>query len=148
MAEIITNIPLTYREDDGNLISPIKGKPVELDAEVANALKADGLAEDYSGGGGSSDFSTAEVTFINNSSYTCEFKLICITDDLSNGFSVLQNSTMETNVVLYQDNPTGGYLSNVESDGTVSMSFSGGVEDDGDEYFIVRGTGTVTIADA
>ena len=61
MAEIVTNIPLTYREASGDLISPIKGKPVELDAEVANALKADGLASDYSGGG-SGDLDIATVT--------------------------------------------------------------------------------------
>ncbi len=51
MANIITNIPLTYRETDGNLISPIKGKPTEVSEAVASDLKNAGLAEDYSGGG-------------------------------------------------------------------------------------------------
>lgn len=64
MANIITNIPLTYREPDGNLISPIKGKPTEVSEAVASDLKNAGLAEDYSGGGGG-DLSTASLT-INN----------------------------------------------------------------------------------
>lgn len=51
MANIITNIPLTYREPDGDLISPIKGKPTEVSEAVASDLKNAGLAEDYSGGG-------------------------------------------------------------------------------------------------
>lgn len=66
MADIITNIPLTYREADGDLISPVKGKPTSVPDAVANALKADGMASDASGGG-SGDFSTEEITIVNNS---------------------------------------------------------------------------------
>lgn len=56
------------REEDGNLISPVKGKPTELDSEIASALIGEGYAvEDSGGGGGSSDWSTATVAIgINN----------------------------------------------------------------------------------
>ncbi len=46
MANIVTNIPLTYREPDGDLISPIKGKPTEVSDNVATELKNAGMAED------------------------------------------------------------------------------------------------------
>ena len=51
MANIVTNIPLTYRESDGDLISPVKGKPTSVPDAVANALKADGMASDPASGG-------------------------------------------------------------------------------------------------
>lgn len=113
-----------------------------------NADAIDQIAEHASGGGGSSDFSTAEVTFINNSTKVCEFDLICVTDDLTAGFNVIQNQTRVVNALFYRDQSMNGYLHSVEGGSAVSMSFSGDIEDDGDGYFIVSGAGTVTITDA
>lgn len=86
MAEIVTNIPLTYREEDGDLISPIKGKPTTVSEAMATSLKASGLAEDYSGGG-SSDFSTATVT--NNLSQNITFVVV---GDINDGEDYRQNA--------------------------------------------------------
>ena len=51
----------SYREADGDIFSVALDEIVEMDSTLANGFIADGLAEEYSGGG-SSDFSTAEVT--------------------------------------------------------------------------------------
>lgn len=104
MAEIVTNIPLTYREASGELISPIKGKPVELDADVANALKADGLGSDYSGGG-SSDLSVATVTTTVNDDFMLEIGIVSIFSDGVNEGLVSTTTfanDLETELVLYK----------------------------------------------
>lgn len=55
----------SYREDDGDIYSVALDEIVEMESTLANGFIADGLAEEYTGGGGESDFSTAQVTFKN-----------------------------------------------------------------------------------
>lgn len=102
------------------------------------------------GGGGSSDFTTAEVTVINNSGDNIRLLNFAFVytdhddDPIGNDLTVNANSTLIVNAVFYKNNPSSGVLHNYNS-GVYSLNFSGNIEDDGDGYFIINGAGTITV---
>ena len=132
----------SYREADGDIFSVALDEIVEMDSTLANGFIADGLAEEYSGGG-SSDFSTAEVTvngvgaFIANVATLTENGLsgLCFKSPLENSFTVVlyHGETImegvsetphfvipesETNIVYDEDN--GWFL--ITGDCTITIS--------------------------
>ena len=157
MAEIVTNIPLTYREEDGDLISPIKGKPTTVSEAMATSLKASGLAEDYSGGGGgSSDISTAEVTIINNCVSSSVTFFGCITTESpipqipsqsEPSINVDARSTKTVNVILYKENASSFIEYDPQQADSPIVSVSGNAEADENNVYIT-GDCTITVTDA
>ena len=89
----------SYREADGDIFSVALDEIVEMDSTLANGFIADGLAEEYSGGG-SSDFSTAEVTVtIGENAPECELYYSEILDDEE--FSgIIPNTSFFTGEIL------------------------------------------------
>ncbi len=96
-------------------------------------------------GGGSSDFSTAEVTVVNNYEGSYINLPVCYEADALNlagiGFAFLEDYATETFIVpLYK----GGCTAQV-TDG-VNYSVSGNIIDDGGGWLFITGDGTITIS--
>ena len=118
------------------------------DGDILSADKMNALEQAVaSGGGGSSDFSTAEVTIINNSEHetACyaativELPIPALPSFTEGIFSISGNTTIIKNVILYKGE---GDMS-FETSGT--LSGSGDVEIDGTIAY-VTGDGTITIS--
>lgn len=114
-----------------------------ITAARLNALEQ-GVA---AGGGGSSDFSTATVTSINNTAEYIRCIIPCTIDYpeegyySSNGEAFFEVGTMTTTAILYKGVcniylPTAGR----------PVAISGDIEDDGDNYYIITGDCTITIS--
>lgn len=101
-------------------------------------------------GGGSSDFSTAEVTIINNSGYETEIRCATYFDDeygRFSGWSVYSDGQNDTvaNVILYKGEAF------ISCENNIYWSFAsatGDIEIDSDnpDSAYVRGNGTITLA--
>lgn len=108
---------------------------------VIDSVKVNG--EDY-GGGGSSDFSTAEVTVTNNqkeNALIIDELVNADVDGLSNGIALEAGESKTISIVLYKDIPTHGY-----HNGAGVVAVTGDiVYEDGDFY--VSGDGTITVTD-
>lgn len=123
-------------------LTATENRTYEKDGEVYNKVTVN------VSGGGSSDFSTAEVTIINNSESNQFFSFISLPDNeegqIANNFSVNSGETKKVFAVLYKNNPADGKMDSYEED--FQMSFSGNIADDGDGFFIISGPGTITIS--
>lgn len=119
---------------------------------TSNADAIDQIAEHASGGGGSSDFSTAEVTITNNSSagvdlmaahtYTDE------TESVSNGMIQISPSETKTiTAILYKDGC--GYSIEGADLSTISCALTGDIEPTPFSNMIgkIQGNGTMTLTD-
>lgn len=132
--------PVTEKNEVDKIMEYILNTP-----ENTNPAILRGMLENLSsegGGGGESDFSTAEIRIINNSSSDVEFLCVNITeeDGLNTTFVATINSDKTRTLVLYMDN---GLLS-LYDDYPVAISTTGDISYD-DGSFTVTGDGTVTI---
>ena len=118
-------------------------------ALIANEIFGDG----GSGGGGSSDFSTAEVTIVNNCAegssilYCCiamESPIHIIPAQSTTEISVDASATQTINAILYK----GKAEAYVESSSSIAVSASGNAEFDEYNTGHITGDCTITITDA
>lgn len=98
--------------------------------------------------GGSSDFSTAEVTVVNNASMPFELYMPCTVDDDSEdyytstySFYAEPNNTVQNQVILYK----GECLAFIKT-APYQVTISGDIDDDGASYYIITGDCTITIS--
>lgn len=125
---------------------------------VANAIRTKGgtnsplvfpngfisAVNNISGGGGSSDFSTAEVTVTNNqeeNALIIDELVNADVDGLSKGIALEAGESKTISVVLYKDIPTCGYYNGV---GIVAVT--GDIVYASREIY-VSGDGTITVTD-
>ena len=156
--------------ETGELTSIGYGRVADVDAEVGNQLVADGLAEEnvsispsgtlnvgsngvtdvleYSkvnvnvptGGGGSSDFSTAQVTInatdaiFYGANYFAEDDYVMSSGRLEQG---------DNQVILYNGS---ALLAHATFSSILDLTISGNIEDAGDGFYIVTGDCTITRA--
>lgn len=106
---------------------------------------------DESGGGGSSDFSTAEVTVVSNLSETIKFNIPIAFSSTEEEYYIAHgdvdiepNSTTLLEAILFkrQCSMYDVQLGYVEH----TLNISGNIEDDGDNYYIITGDCTITIS--
>lgn len=106
----------------------------------------------YEPTGGSSDFSTVEVTFVNNSALRFDFSIPNIVDEeeetaaLGNIDSAGIGSGVTINVILYK-----GYCLaalNMISQGTPVVALSGDISDLGNSNYLITGDCTITLSDS
>jgi len=120
-----------------------------------NADAIDMIAEHASGGGGSSDFSTATVTIVNNSGETVtnvNATLAFEENALGEGspatsfpstiMPVESGETSTIQVILYKGN---GVIDPINNSSLFDISFSGNIEDVG-QILLVSGDGTITFS--
>lgn len=97
------------------------------------------------GGGGSSDFSTAEVTLINGGSAMGIGLYLCVVDDVNNCTATtarLIDGTSKTfNAILYNGE---AYASLYDS--TSVDSYDGNIETSGKNGYVITGDCTITIS--
>ena len=97
------------------------------------------------GGGGESDFSTAEVTVVNNHSRNAEIRVACVESEysISENYTYVDTNTTATVIaILYKGKASG----NVNIDGGVDYNIEGegDVEIDSSDFY-VTGDCTITI---
>lgn len=106
--------------------------------------------QELGGGGGSSDFSTAEVTY--NVTNNPGIRIECVDivgDELNYGMPMVANSYID-NIVLYKNSQyiymTYGNHDEIDP-ASINISVTGNIEPDEDGYavFNVRGNGTINI---
>lgn len=125
----------------GNYTPTVWAVGDKITAEKMNKLEQ-GIAE---GGGGSSDFSTAEVTVVNNDEGSYIEMPICLEADEYDpariGFAHIDDYATGTfTVPLYK-----GVCVILITEATVSYSVSGNIEDLGSGYLYITGDCTITI---
>lgn len=114
-----------------------------------NADAIDQIAEHASGGGGSSDFSTVEVTVTNNSTRDAEaFVPIRINDGGMSfagfSFQIASGSHETVNVILCQD----AALCDIDTSSPVNITATGSIQVVPDSTMCqIAGSGTITISD-
>ena len=112
-------------------------------ALIANEIFCDG----ESGGGGSSDFSTAEVVVTNNSSEGFSMRVASVFDEneISVDGATFSPSEYGTVTVILYKGSASYYLEGEIS--TVSIALTGDIEPSfmGNMFGIVHGNGTITI---
>lgn len=140
---------------DGEIISELPGEGGGVTVEALNVTENGTYSEEgkaYSPvvvnvAGGSSDFSTAEVTIINNTMSNHILSFINLSEEeegqITDNFTVNATETIKVLAVFYKNYPIDGKMNNYEE--VFSLAFSGDIADDGDGYFIISGAGTITI---
>lgn len=127
------------------------GIDLAADGTVEKAVIIDGDGDETPiGGGGSSDFTTAEVTITNNSESNIELALPVVTDGIFAGLvaniRAFANSSRSHIVVLYKGTTAGFVITdNVPSavcTGDISISSIAGT------HFNITGNGTITFGTA
>lgn len=118
------------------------------DGDILTAAKMNALEQAVaSGGGGSSDFSTATLTVVNNSDDGIYVYIPWVGGlGLSTVSSVEPTQTKIMNVILYQDFETDGWISDMFGDYFAGTAIATGdvTYDEGGVY--VTGDGTITIS--
>lgn len=122
------------------------------DGDVLTASKMNALEQAVAsgGGGGSSDFSTAQVTIVNNTSLDADARCVCITEDgLEQNFTSVSNSTINRNILLYsQLQEINMYFPTYGSE-NITVEVSGDITVDEVDlpyiYLNIRGNGTITL---
>ena len=116
-----------------------------------NADAIDQIAEHASGGGGSSDFSTVEVTITNNSVLNNAIALVPIRADDSGmsyaafSFEIAGGTHETVNVILCQD----AAICSIDISSPVNITATGSIEVvPGTELCQITGSGTITIIDS
>lgn len=95
------------------------------------------------GGGGSSDFSTAEVTVVSNELHNIKIAAPC----LNRGYVIPIDETMQTTNFTAVLGENGCVVQLYGNDfATVNVALSGGIADMGDGYYAVTGDCTITIS--
>ena len=107
------------------------------------------LGEQLTEGGGSSDFSTAKVTIVNNVNSHVNFSIPVVSADetlefANASFSVDPNSTAVTDVILYKGSALCPEVQPVEVP-VVHMSVSGDITEGAFGLLTITGDGTITI---
>ena len=99
-----------------------------------------GITGEYEGG--SSDFTTAEVTITNNTSGSVGINVPYAEDNTSVAYTIAGNLADTTlTVILYKG--TGQF--EIDDDGAKIGNVTGDITTDGDYTAIIAGTGTITI---
>lgn len=120
------------------------------DGTVEKAVVIDGEgAETPIGGGGSSDFTTAEVTITNNTGNSIELTIPTVEDGSNQSFlnayaNIHSNESYSCIVALYKGK-TQCFALNENLPVPVC---TGGVEDGGHGYYFITGNGTITFGTA
>lgn len=119
------------------------------DMLLANAMMGEG------GGGGGGDFSTAEVTIINDTASEVTIDNCPIVDEgeLSGGIVLSANTESTITLILYKGHT---YIYAISVGGTpmedgTGITVTGDIVNESDEYevyIVVSGNGTITIASA
>ena len=140
MTTIKALISFAYISDDGNISSYTSGQVYEVASAIATEMIAVGYAEEYSSGGGSSDFSIVEVAITNTGGDGTFAFLKAIMADEEIG-ATYENDSIETQrtftVILYKGKSCG------ELDCEEYISSTGGVVyDDGE--LIITGDCSIT----
>lgn len=125
----------------------IEGAPIEDFLSIA------GYEEPAGGGGGSSDFSTAEVKIINDTASEVTIDNCPIVDEgeLSGGISLSANTESTLTLILYKGHT---YIYAISVGGTpmvdgTGITVTGDIVNESDEYevyIIISGNGTITIS--
>ena len=98
------------------------------------------------GGGGSSDFNTAEVTIINQQELDCIFHSVLIKNGVLDFEKFADDGTIIT-VVTYQNEPTYSSITDLNGDTVIPTSVSGSIEYDSEiEAYKITGDCTITIS--
>lgn len=130
--KMLDGLGVEYNQNDVNQFGLFREKLIE---GVTN----------YSGGGGSSDFSTAEVTLINGGSAMGIGLYLCVVDDVNNCTATtarLIDGTSKTfNAILYNGE---AYASLYDS--TSVDSYDGNIETSGKNGYVITGDCTITIS--
>lgn len=102
------------------------------------------------GGGGSSDFSIAEVTITNNYGDDLTFSWAAVYDEnelgegspamISPSVYIPMGGTVTFKMPMYKGKAS------IEKNGDATLSVSGGIEQYGDGFYFVTGDGTITIS--
>lgn len=116
---------------------------VESTDGVIGSVKVNG--EEYGGGGGSSDFSTAEVTLIVGTVSYVAMQGACIRErggvgSIRTSYFIEENTTSVTQAVLYQGM---GFVM-IDTEATVSVS--GNIQEVSTGYYSITGDCTITIS--
>ena len=96
-----------------------------------------------SGGGGGSNLSTANVTFVNNTQYPFVVELPIISGDYLYGYTTEEWITGDKTVVLYNNSCEGRI--HPETNVTLNITTTGDIEVDSTAV-IITGDGTITIS--
>lgn len=99
--------------------------------------------EVYQIGGGGSNLSTANVTFVNNTQYPFVVELPIISGDSLYGYTTEGWITGDKTVVLYNNSCEGRI--HPETDVTLNITVTGDIEVEGTAV-IITGDGTITIS--
>lgn len=137
---------LTIRDaSTGKLTSIAHGTVAEVDSTVGNELITEGLAEEYSsGGGGSSDFSTAELIFSKSGGVAGNLIVPWVVDDGEYNSAlgdVVESGTY--NIILYRGNAYATFIQ--YGTGPFNIAGTGDIEIDGTDMYIT-GDCTITIS--
>lgn len=100
------------------------------------------------GGGGTSEFSTAEMQIVNNTENNFQIDIIIVNDEdgIGMGASCLAGESQTFSVVLYKDLPTSGKYTPESLAGTISGTGSIEIEEEyGDVY--VSGDCIITLSE-
>lgn len=117
---------------------------ISIDGDITR-IKVNG--EDYGGGGGSSDFSTAEVTFNSNTAETIQLMVPVATEEGIDIEHAVRNGRTLV-VPLYNGSCIVGANDSYEGDFT-DFSVTGNIRIDAEVgYIIVSGDGTITYTPA
>lgn len=128
-------------------------RDIEVTDTVGEGLIGEGLAVEIAegGGGGDSDFSTAEVTFINSESgklYTVNPVWPAIAEDglkYPDGTVSIDVASSHTFMIpMYKGRAVVSPDCISDSDTQVMPTFTGGVEFDESYNFVITGDGTIT----
>lgn len=132
-------VSFTYKD---NVLSMYAGEIADVDSTIGADLISEGYVKEYSEGGGS-DYSTASVTFIKDTSYEFDVALPIIDDnylycDTSSGWI-----EGDKTVVLYNNICEGRILP--QTPNTITVTATGDIQADG-TVLTITGDGTVTIS--
>lgn len=146
MKTIKALVSFVYIGANGSITSYAGGQVYEVANDVASQMISIGYAEEYSeGGGGSSDFSTAEVTLINSGSAMGIGLYLCVVDDVNNSTDTTARLIVGTsktfNAILYNGE---AYASLYDS--TSIDSYDGNIEPAGKNGYVITGDCTITIS--
>lgn len=122
---------------------------VESTDGVIGSVKVNG--QEYGGGGGSSDFSTAEVTIVNNysSEFIIEIAVAMSEEGMNASLGTLTAERIDTgmvaNVILYKGS-AGAIITGFPLDAPPTITTSGNIQNMEDTAYLITGDCTITIS--
>lgn len=140
------SVPKETFVTNGTIVEPLTATENGTYAPPAGTAYSPVIVNVEGGGGGSSDFSTAEVTIINNTSAEGYIRgAVTIEAEGEQPACTLYdiyyeaNKTITDNLVLYK----GGAVIEIQG---INPLISGNIESLGDHMYLVTGDGTITIS--